>query len=279
MPGARGDRRVAGFMKVLFIGDVVGEPGRRAVRTLLPRLRQDLGIHYVIVNAENSAGGAGITSSTARELFTAGADVLTTGDHLWDQKEVTSLLRDEVRFLRPLNYPPEVPGRGSVVVEHAEAAPLAVLNLQGRTFMPALENPFVLGSAEVARLRERTPAIFVDFHAEATSEKIALGWYLDGQVSAVVGTHTHVQTADERILPGGTACLSDAGFTGGHGGVLGREWAPVVQRFLTQMPQKFGVCTTDIRLHGCVVEVDDATGRARSIVRVAERLPETDGGT
>jgi metallophosphoesterase (TIGR00282 family) len=261
-------------MRVLFIGDIVGEPGRRAVQTLVPRLRERLRIDYVVANGENAAGGAGITTAIAQDLFASGVEIITTGDHLWDQKDVVNLLRDEPRFLRPANYASGVTGRGSGVFRRPGVAPLGVINLQGRTFMAALENPFVVALAEVERLRAETPAILVDFHAEATSEKIALGWHLDGRVSLVVGTHTHVQTADERILPGGTACLTDAGFTGGHDGVLGRERTPVIQRFLTQTPQRFGVCETGIRLHGCVVEIDEPSGTATSITRISEPLGE-----
>ena len=252
----------------------MGEPGRRAVRQLLPLLRQRHRIDTVIANGENSAGGAGITPGTAQELFASGVDVITSGDHLWDQKEVTVLLSGEGRFLRPANYPAGVPGNGSCLVTREGLKPLAVLNLQGRTFIAAHDNPFLVAEKLVAELREQTPLIFVDFHAETTSEKIALSWMLDGKVSAVIGTHTHVQTADERILPGGTACLTDAGFTGGHGGVLGREWLPVVERFRTGMPQRFGVCDTDVRLNGCVVNLDEASGKAVSIERISERLPE-----
>ncbi|HTH50152.1 MAG TPA: TIGR00282 family metallophosphoesterase [Candidatus Limnocylindria bacterium] len=260
-------------MKLLFIGDIVGEPGRRAVKRLVPVLRERHGLQFVIANGENSAGGAGITTNTARDIFDAGVDVITTGDHLWDQREINQLLEHEPRLLRPANYPAGVVGRGSVVICKPGLPPVAVLDLQGRTFMAPLENPFTVAAAEVEKLRAQTPIIFVDIHAEATSEKIALGWFLDGKVSAVVGTHTHVQTADERILPGGTACLTDAGFTGGHGGVLGREWPPIVERFCQQTPQKFGVCETDVKLHGCVVDIDEDTGKARSIVRVSEPLP------
>ena len=191
-------------MKILFIGDIVGEPGRRAVKILLPKLREQHALDFVIANGENSAGGSGITPKTAEEIFSAGVDVITSGDHLWDQKEVLELLANEKRFLRPLNYPLDVPGRGSGIFE-IKKLKIAVLNLQGRTFMPPLENPFTLAFEEVKRLREQTKIIFVDFHAEATSEKIAFARLLDGQVSAVVGTHTHVQTADEQIFPGGTA--------------------------------------------------------------------------
>ena len=244
------------------------------MRRLVPILVQRHQLDYVVANGENSAGGAGITPGTARELLDSGVDVITSGDHLWDQKEVVQLLQSEPRFLRPANYPSGVSGRGLTVVEKPGIAPLAVINLQGRTFMAALENPFVVGAALVEEARRRTPVILVDFHAEATSEKIALGWHLDGRVSAVVGTHTHVQTADERILPGGTACLTDAGCTGGQDGVLGREWRPIVERFLRHTPQKFGICETRVTLNGCVLDLDDATGRARGIVRVSELMPE-----
>lgn len=261
-------------VKLLFIGDIVGEPGRRAVKTLVPRLRERHGIQFVIANAENSAGGSGVSLGTAKEIFDGGVDVITTGDHLWDNRDVTQLLPNEPRFLRPANYPAGVPGRGGAVFRKEGLPPIAVLNVQGRTFMAAqLENPFAVAEAEVARLRAETPIVFIDFHAEVTSEKIALGWFLDGKVSAIVGTHTHVQTADERILPQGTACLTDAGFTGGHGGVLGREWPPIVERFLRQTPQKFGVCETDVKLSGCVIEIDEITGKAVSIIRVSEPLP------
>ncbi|HEV2437480.1 MAG TPA: TIGR00282 family metallophosphoesterase [Verrucomicrobiae bacterium] len=267
-------------MKLLFIGDIVGQPGRRAAKELLPKLREEYALDFVIANGENSAGGSGITPKTAGEIFSAGVDVITSGDHLWDQKEVMELLANEKRFLRPLNYPPDVPGRGSAIFEfrtpNSELRTpklIAVLNAQGRTFMPPLENPFLLAAAEVKRLRAQTRIIFVDFHAEATSEKIAFARFLDGQVSAVVGTHTHVQTADEQIFPGGTAYLSDAGFTGPHEGVLGREIEPVVKRFLTTMPQRFEVAKDRVQLHGAVIEIDDASGRALKIQRVSEALP------
>ena len=267
-------------MKILFIGDIVGEPGRRAVKELLPRLREQHALDFVIANGENSAGGNGITPKIAGEIFSAGVDVITSGDHLWDQKEVLELLANENRFLRPLNYPAGVPGHGSGIFEIKNptaktqgAVLIGVLNAQGRTFMqPPLDNPFSTAADEVKKLRERTKLIFVDFHAEATSEKIAFARFLDGQVSAVVGTHTHVQTADEQIFPGGTAYLSDAGFTGPHDSVLGREIEPVIKRFLTGMPQRFEVAKNRVLLHGAVIEIDEASGRAVKIQRLSEAI-------
>jgi len=264
-------------VKILFIGDIVGQPGRNAVKQLLPGLRERHGLDFVIANGENSAGGNGITPGTAGEIFSAGVDVITSGDHLWDQKEVMELLASEKRFLRPINYPPGTPGRGSAIFEvqrpkskGQSSLSIAVLNAQGRTFMPPLENPFLLAAEQVKRLREQTRIIFVDFHAEATSEKIAFARMLDGQVSAVVGTHTHVQTADEQIFPGGTAYLTDAGFTGPHEGVLGREIEPVIKRFVTGMPQRFEVAKNRVFLHGAAIEIDDATGKALKIQRISE---------
>jgi metallophosphoesterase (TIGR00282 family) len=258
-------------VRILFIGDVVGQPGRNAVKALLPVLRGRHSVGFVIANGENSAGGSGITPKTAEELFSAGVDAVTSGDHLWDQKEVLGLLTEEKRFLRPGNYPPEVPGRGGRVFEINNSQAIAVLNFQGRTFMqPSLENPFLMVQEEVRKVRERTKIIFVDFHAEATSEKIAFGRMLDGQVSAVVGTHTHVQTADEQIFPGGTAFLSDAGFTGPHESVLGREIEPVIRRFLTAMPQRFEVAKDRILLQGALIEVDETNGKALKIQRISE---------
>ena len=256
-------------MRILFIGDIVGEPGRKAVKNLLPKLREQHGLDFIIANGENSAGGSGITPKTAEEIFSAGVDVITSGDHLWDQKEVVELLRNEPRFVRPLNYPAGTAGQGSVVIQKGSLPLVAVLNLQGRTFMPVLENPFQLGRAEVERLRQQTKIIFVDIHAEATSEKIALARMLDGQVSAVIGTHTHVQTADEQIFPGGTAYLTDAGFTGPHESVLGREIQPIIKRFLTNLPQRFEVAKGRVVLQGALVEIDDSNGQAIGIKRLS----------
>ena len=259
-------------MRILMAGDVVGRPGRRAVKALVPELRRELDLDFVIANGENAAGGLGLTPDVAEELFRAGVDVITTGDHLWDQKEVSELLDAEPRFLRPLNYPPGTPGRGSLVLEREGLPPMGVLNLQGQVFMREMENPFLAAKTEVKKIQSRALVILVDIHAEATSEKIAMGRLLDGQVSAVIGTHTHVQTADEQIFPQGTAFLCDAGFTGPHESVLGREVEPVVERFLTYQPQRFHVAKGRVLLQGAMVEVDGATGRAVSIERVSEPM-------
>jgi metallophosphoesterase (TIGR00282 family) len=261
-------------VKILFIGDIVGAPGRQAVAQLVPKLRAQHRLHFVIANGENSAGGAGITPATASDIFNAGVDAITTGDHLWDQKEVMALLESEPRFLRPRNYPAGTPGQGAAVFEKQGLPPIAVLNLQGRVFMQDLENPFTCGAEEVERLHRRANIIFVDMHAEATSEKIALARMLDGKVSAVVGTHTHVQTADEQIFPGGTAFLCDAGFTGAQESVLGREIDPIIKRFTTNMPQRFGVARERVRLQGVLIEINDQTGRAETIQRVSEPMIE-----
>jgi metallophosphoesterase (TIGR00282 family) len=261
-------------MRLMFIGDIVGQPGRRAVKALLPQFRNQHRVDLVIANVENAAGGSGITVRTAEEILASGVDIMTSGDHLWDQKEVVELLGREPRFLRPLNYPEGTPGQGCAFWKRDGCPDVAILNLQGRTFMPPLENPFRCVLAELARLEKLAKVIFIDFHAEATSEKVALARMLDGRVSAVVGTHTHVQTADEQIFPGGTAFLCDAGFTGPHESVIGRAIEPIVRRFLTNMPQKFEVAEGRVLLQGAVVDVDDATGKATAIERVSERVPQ-----
>jgi len=242
------------------------------VTELVPRLRREHRIDVVVANGENSAGGSGITVKTAEEIFSAGVDIITSGDHLWDQKEVVQLLEHEPRFVRPLNYPAGVPGRGSTLFQSEGRPTVGILNLQGRTFMPPLDCPFHGALAEVERLRRNTKIIFVDFHAEATSEKVALARLLDGRVSAVIGTHTHVQTADEQIFPGGTAFLCDGGFTGPHESIIGREIEPVLRRFLTNAPQKFEVASGRVMLEGAIVEIDDTTGKALSIRRVSEAV-------
>ena len=258
-------------MKILFIGDVVGKPGRNAVAALVPKLRRERDVSLVVANGENSAHGAGLTASTVQTLLDAGVDVITSGDHTWDQKEIYEVIEREPRLLRPLNFPPSSPGRGSAVVNVEDKTAVAVVNLIGRVYLPNNDCPFRAAHAEVARLHKQTNLIIVDFHAEATSEKIAMGRFLDGQVSAVLGTHTHVATADERILPKGTAYISDVGMCGPHDSVLGREVDAVLRRFLTQMPQKMEVASGDIALCGVIVEVDENTGRARLIERI--RVP------
>jgi 2',3'-cyclic-nucleotide 2'-phosphodiesterase len=258
-------------MKVLFIGDVVGKPGRSAVTALAPKLRRERGLDFIIANGENSAHGAGLTASTVGALLDAGVDVITSGDHVWDQKEIYDVIGREPRLLRPLNMPPSAPGRGSIVVNVGDKTAVAVVSLIGRVFMPNNDCPFRAAQAEVARLRQQTSLIFVDFHAEATSEKIAMGRFLDGQVSAVFGTHTHVATADEQILSKGTAYISDVGMCGPHDSVLGRDVEAVIRRFLTQMPQKLEVAEKSVALCGVIVDVDQDSGRARAVERI--RLP------
>jgi 2',3'-cyclic-nucleotide 2'-phosphodiesterase len=255
-------------IRILFLGDVMGEPGRDAITALLPVLKEELAVDFVIVNGENSAGGRGITPKIAIALMRAGAAVVTTGDHVWDQKDIVPWFAEEPRLLRPLNYPPGAPGQGSVVLE-TKKGKVGVINVQGRTFMKMLlENPFPAMDAEVAKIREETPVIFVDMHAETTSEKTAMAWYLDGRVSAVVGTHTHVQTADERILPEGTAFLCDAGMCGPIDSVIGMEVEAALFRLISSMPGRHIVARGPVKLCGALVDVDTATGKARRIERL-----------
>jgi metallophosphoesterase (TIGR00282 family) len=257
-------------MRILFIGDIVGAPGREMVTKhlaeIVARERADL----VIINGENSAAGFGITPKIAEELLALGADVITGGNHSWDRKEILEYIPNEPRLLRPANFP-KSPGRGLYVGTSRGGVRYAVLNLQGRVFMTQLDDPFRTADAELARIPSDVKIIFVDMHAEATSEKQAMGWYLDGRVSVVVGTHTHVATADERVLPNGTAFITDVGMTGPHESVIGMDRGAMVKRFLDSMPTKFEVAIGDARINGVLAEVDDSTGRARSIMRV--RVP------
>jgi metallophosphoesterase (TIGR00282 family) len=258
------------MLKLLFLGDVVGEPGRKAVIDLVPKFKAERGVDFVVVNGENAANGRGITPKITIDLLRAGAAVVTTGDHIWDQKEIVPFFATEPRLLRPLNYPPGTPGAGAIVLETPKGK-VGVLNVQTRTFMnPPLDNPFLLLRNEVERMRAETPVIFVDVHGETTSEKIAVGRFLDGKVSAVVGTHTHTQTADEQIFPGGTAFLCDAGMCGPCESILGREIAPILERFLTSRPANFPVARGPVKVMGALVEIDETTGRALKIERVAE---------
>ena len=261
------------MLTVLFLGDIVGQPGRDAVIACLPKLKEQHDVDFIVVNGENSAGGRGITGKITIDLLRAGVSVVTTGDHVWDQKDILSFIETEPRLLRPLNYPPGAPGSGSIVLETAKAK-VGVINVQCRTFMQQiLENPFRTIEETVAKVREETPNIVVDVHGETTSEKIAMGRFLDGKVSAVIGTHTHVQTADEQILPGGTAFLCDAGMCGPTNSILGRTVEPILNRFVKNMPGAFPVAGGEVRLHGAIIEIDEKTGRATRITRVDEPGP------
>ena len=257
-------------MKILVIGDVVGETGRNIIRDVLPSLKEDENIDFVIANGENSAGGSGITPKITQELFAYGVNVITTGDHIWDRKEVLQFIDREPKLLRPVNYPEGVPGQGSVVVTTLNKAKIGVINLVGRIFMKPLECPFRTAEKEIKKISQTTKVIVVDMHAEATSEKIALGYFLDGKVSAVIGTHTHVQTADEKILPLGTAYITDIGMSGSSISVLGREVEPVIKRFLTGMPARFGVARENPALSGVIIEINPETGKATKIQRIVK---------
>lgn len=255
-------------VRILFIGDIVGSPGRAAISRELHRLVDRHAIDLVIANGENAAGGFGITPDTANELYRQGIALLTSGNHIWDKKDNSGYLDREDRLIRPLNYPPGTPGRGSAVIETPGGSKVGVLNLEGRVYMKNLDCPFRMADGEIERLHTQTRIILVDMHAEATSEKSALGWYLDGRVSAVVGTHTHVQTADERILPGGTAYISDVGMTGSFDSVIGIDKGQAIQRFLTQQPVKFDIPKKDLRINAVVIGVEAKTGKAVSIERI-----------
>lgn len=259
-------------MQVLVIGDIVGRPGREAVKKLLPKIVKKKGIEFVIANGENAAGGSGITPSICEELLSYGIDVITSGDHIWKKREIVDYIQSSKNLLRALNYPKGVPGWGSTIVESKNGIKIAVINLSGRIFMQPIECPFKASGEEVKKLKQKTSIIIVDIHAEATSEKIALGWHLDGKVSAVIGTHTHVQTADERILPNKTAYITDCGMTGPFDGVIGRKKEQILTRFITQMPTRFEMAESDVRLNGVVIDVDEKTGEANSIERIEVRL-------
>lgn len=261
-------------MNILFIGDIVGLPGREAVKKLLPELRKEFGLGFVIANAENAAGGSGITQKIAYELFDAGVDVLTSGDHIWKKREIVEVIKSDPRIMRPANFPENSPGRGYNVFNAATGIKVGVINVQGRVFMEALDCPFKAAEKAYEALQKDTKIIIVDIHAEATSEKVALGWYLDGKVSAVLGTHTHIQTADDKILPLGSAYITDAGMTGPYDSVIGRRVEHVLERFLTSMPVKFEVAEDNIQLHGVVVDVDEASGKSRSITRIQRKMQQ-----
>jgi metallophosphoesterase (TIGR00282 family) len=264
-------------MKLLFIGDIVGRPGRELVRRGLSAIARTHDIDVIIANAENAAGGAGVTREITDELLKSGIQVLTSGNHIWDKREVLEFIDREPRLLRPANYPPGTPGSGAYHWQGPHSIGIAVINVMGRVFMANIDDPFAVVTREIARVREAgASVILVDFHAEATSEKLALGWFLDGKVTAVVGTHTHVQTADERVLPGGTAYLTDVGMTGPHDGIIGMERANVIARFTTALPTRFEAATGDPRLHGVVITADPATGRATAIERLSLTTEQID---
>jgi metallophosphoesterase (TIGR00282 family) len=259
-------------MKILFIGDIVGRPGRDAINKLLPGLKEEFSLDFIIANAENASGGSGITQKVAEELFASGVDVLTSGDHIWKKREIFEFINQEERILRPLNFPVGAPGRGSTVFKTKKGLKIGVINIAGRVFMEALECPFKTSIAAAQELAKETNIIIVDMHAEATSEKIALGWYLDGRVSAVLGTHTHIQTADERILTQGAAYITDVGMSGPYDSVIGRRKEDVLERFITGIPVRFEVAQENIQLHGVVLDIDEETGKAKSIVRIQRKL-------
>jgi hypothetical protein len=261
-------------LRILMIGDVLGRPGRRALRSLVPGLRNEYQLDLVVANAENLAGGTGVTLDTAREVLEAGVDVLTSGNHVWDKKEIIPHLDGGLPLLRPLNYPPGVPGRGYLTTGRA-----LVVNLVGRTFMGDFDCPFRAMDHLLERLENKPPVVIVDFHAEATSEKGAMGWYLDGRVSAVVGTHTHVATIDTRLLPRGTAYVTDVGMVGPRDSVIGDSPEAVLQRFLTAMPYRISVGKGRVTFNAVLLEVDERSGRALSITHLCREIEgESDEG-
>jgi metallophosphoesterase (TIGR00282 family) len=255
-------------MRVIVTGDVVGKPGRRILCETLKWLREKHKAELVVANVENAAGGAGIIPRIADEILSAGVDVMTSGNHIYDRKEILGYIEKEARLLRPANYPADAPGRGLWLGTSISGTPIAVINVQGRIFMPVTDCPFRAVDKILAEINGRAKVVIVDHHAEATSEKLAMGRYLDGRVSAVIGTHTHVQTADEQILPGGTAYITDLGMTGPHDGIIGIESSLVLTRFLRAIPVHFEPAKSDVRLNGVVVEIDEQTGRSTSIKRI-----------
>ncbi|BCG48420.1 2',3'-cyclic-nucleotide 2'-phosphodiesterase, Bsub YmdB [Citrifermentans bremense] len=255
-------------VKLLFIGDVIGKPGREALSRELHRIVDRHMVDLVIANGENAAGGFGLTEETAQDMFKCGVQMITSGNHIWDKKDALEYIKREERIVRPANYPEGTPGRGTTIVKTPGGVKVGILNLEGRVFMNNLDCPFRCADREIAKLKEETAVILVDFHAEATSEKVSLGWYLDGRVSAVIGTHTHVQTADERILTAGTAYMTDAGMTGAFDSVIGVKKEEAILKFVSQRPSKFEVAKKDIRINAVAIEVDEKTGLALGIERI-----------
>jgi metallophosphoesterase (TIGR00282 family) len=261
-------------LKVAMFGDVMGRSGRRAALRHIARLRAEGSVDFVVLNGENAAGGIGITPEVAEELLDGGVDVVTTGNHVWNKREMAGYLEQEARVVRPHNYPPDVPGRGWYIA-HAAGYRLAVLNLQGRVFMQPIDCPFRSADRALAEIGDKADAVVVDFHAEATSEKQALAMYLDGRVAAVVGTHTHVATADERVLPGGTARLTDLGMCGPVVSVIGMDADTALPKFITALPTKFEVAQGPVGVSGAIIEISHSTGRSRSISRIMEEYDDT----
>jgi 2',3'-cyclic-nucleotide 2'-phosphodiesterase len=261
-------------LRILFIGDIVGRPGRDLVKTGLPALLELHRVDVVIANVENAAAGFGVTREIGDQLLDEGVDVMTSGNHIWDRKEALDYIGTEARLLRPANFPAGAPGNGSYLARTQDGRPVGVVNVMGRVFMVSIDDPFAVAVREVEALRARTRIVFVDFHAEATSEKQAMGWHLDGKATAVIGTHTHVQTADERVLPKGTAYMTDVGMTGPHDSIIGVEVEAALGRFLTAMPAKFETATGNPRLNAVIVDADDATGKALHIERISYSLDE-----
>lgn len=255
-------------MQILFIADIVGGPGRKVVASLLPHLLKKYKVDFCIANGENAAGGFGLTLEIADELFALGVDIITTGNHIWDRKDMLPDLDRQPDILRPVNYPPGNPGRGVAVKKARNGLPVAVINLQGRVFMKEIDCPFRTISTTLDGLKNETNLVIIDFHAEASAEKVALGWHLDGRVSAVLGTHTHVQTADERVLPGGTAYITDAGMSGSIDGVIGIKKELAIKRFLLQTPNRFQPADTNLVLMGVLVTLDPQNGKAKKIERL-----------
>jgi len=256
------------IIHILFVADIVGQPGITITEKLLPSLKQKYHIEFCIANGENASGGKGISDKIVRHLKSLGVDVITSGNHIWDRKDSSQVLNNHRYLLRPLNYPASTPGYGSIVFVTANQTKIGVVNLQGRTFMQPLDNPFTVGLREIQRINKDTKISIVDFHAEASAEKATLGWYLDGKVSAVIGTHTHVQTADERILPNGTAYITDVGMTGPFDSVIGMKKEIAIHRFLHQTPQKYEIAKDNLHLCAVVISVEQETGKAVDIERI-----------
>jgi len=263
-------------MRILFVGDIFGKPGREIARRAIPALVARDSLDFVIANVENSASGFGVTGDIADAILGYGVDVMTTGNHVWDKKEVLEYIPRQAKLLRPANFPPGTPGRGSYVGRTRTGEPVGVLNLMGRIFMSPLDDPFALALKEIEQLKAKARVIFVDFHGEATSEKKAMGWHLDGRVTAVAGTHTHVQTADERLLPKGTAYITDAGMTGPHDSIIGVTIDAALSRFVSGMPSKFEAASGGARLNAVIVTADPASGKATAIERINLSQAEVD---